>query len=353
MSLKPIPEWPVLSTGSTGANVTALQLLLQYRGNTSLSADGVFGELTRNAVLSYQTINNLTSQNGVAGEETLYSLVNGLEIQSRTVNSAARAAQVLLSKFESVTIDGDFYTASAQATLVFQQTMGFPTNELTSVVGIWTWLYLLAYDYYTSYDEPEDNSNYDYANNEILTTVDYSRLEDNINFYKQAELIYGVPWRILAAIHYRENSFKRNGPSDGHGPYQLLNHTYTITSGNLSNTEFQGATNDAAYFLVHDKGIDQLDLTKSDNIKLSFFRYNMTDYRYINQAHSLQMNDYQANHGEGSPYVMNRADAQRDPTINSLWGQLVYTPGQGLQMHYPANLDHGAYLVYCSLLSVD
>lgn len=56
--------------------------------------------------------------------------------------------------------------------------------------------------------------------------------------------------------------------------------------------------------------------------------------------------------GEGSPYVMNRADAKRDPTVeptksNNTWGQIKVDYGK---IEYNANLDYGAYVLYEALM---
>ena len=72
---------------------------------------------------------------------------------------------------------------------------------------------------------------------------------------------------------------------------------------------------------------------------------------YKTQALNLGFTQAQANVGEGSPYVMNRADCARDPTVeptrsNITWGQ-IKTDGGSLE--YPANNDYGAYIVYCAL----
>ncbi len=355
MALKPNPFWPAIKYGDSGKNVTALQLLLQYRGYTTLAADGIFGDQTWDKVHHYQVSNNLVSQNGVAGEETLYRLIYGLEVQSRTINAAARAAQVLLSKFESITIDGDYYTASAQVALLFQQKMGFPDEELTGVVGIWTWYYLFGYDYYTSYDLPVANTVDYYSGNDILSPGEYTLINQNRSFYETAGANYGIPWQMIAAIHYREQSLLRFGPSNGFGPYQISGSSYP--TGVYSDAQFQAATNDCANFIqgkIDDFNVNLTrpdGLIRTDGIKRVFYLYNGGGYH--NQAIAKGFSSYEAQIGEGSPYVMNRADLPRDPTryptnIDNSWGQ-VKTDGGPIE--YPANLDYGAYLVYCALLS--
>ena len=137
-----IPNWPNISYGQSSTNVKALQLLLTYRGY-NLSVDGIFGDGTRSAVKNFQTSYGL-SADGIAGENTLTALV--VTVASRTINNAARAAQTLLSKFEILTVDGDFYTGSAQSTSTFQTTMGI--SPVTGIVNLLTWQYLFGYDTY-------------------------------------------------------------------------------------------------------------------------------------------------------------------------------------------------------------
>lgn len=136
-----IPNWPNIAQGQSGTNVKALQLLLAYRGY-SLSDDGIFGSVTKSAVMSFQTSRGL-SADGIAGANTLSALI--VTVANRTNNSAARAAQTLLAKFESLIVDGDFYTGSAQATATFQANMGIFS---TGIVDDTTWRYLFGYDAY-------------------------------------------------------------------------------------------------------------------------------------------------------------------------------------------------------------
>ena len=52
-----------------------------------------------------------------------------------------------------------------------------------------------------------------------------------------------------------------------------------------------------------------------------------------------------------TPYVMNRADYMRDPTVeptksNRTWGQIK---SDGSSITYPANSDYGAFVVYSAI----
>lgn len=135
------PNWPVMGNGSSGTNVMALQLLLIHKG-FSISADGIFGNNTEAAVRSFQASRNL-GVDGVAGANTLNALI--VTIANRTNSSAARAAQRLLSKFEYITVDGDFGADSERATRAFQNKMGITVNGIVYPI---TWRFLFGYNAY-------------------------------------------------------------------------------------------------------------------------------------------------------------------------------------------------------------
>ena len=135
------PKWPTIKSGNKGANVSALQCLLNYHG-ASISVDGNFGNGTKTALSSYQSKHNL-DPDGIAGPATLAAIV--VEVKRGTSNNAARAAQYLINKFESVSIDGAFGAGSESATKTFQQKMGISN---TGVVNSLTWQYLFGYDVY-------------------------------------------------------------------------------------------------------------------------------------------------------------------------------------------------------------
>lgn len=143
-----IPSWPTLKQDFTSTkNISALQSLLNYRNNnTALTITGTYDTNTYNAVKSYQNNNGLTAD-GIAGSGTLLKLISGLNIQSGTNNNAARAAQYLLSKFETITINGNFDSASANVTKTFQSKMAITSD---GVIGATSWQYLFGYYFYPS-----------------------------------------------------------------------------------------------------------------------------------------------------------------------------------------------------------
>lgn len=197
--------------------------------------------------------------------------------------------------------------------------------------------------------------NVDYAGNQVLNSTQLGAIEQNKKFYESAANTTGVPWQLIATIHYRETGLKRYGPANGDGPYQIVGGEYRITSGSelYTDEEFQSATNDAAEFIKNKAS--GLILSDINNIKRTLFTYNGVASVYKEQAKSLGFSDTEANNGEGSPYVMNRADVQRDPTVeptksNSTWGQIKVDHGS---IQYPANSDYGSFVIYSVIANVN
>lgn len=195
--------------------------------------------------------------------------------------------------------------------------------------------------------------NTDYAGNQIWTDDELAKIEEYQPLYEEAANAVGIPWQILAVLHYREHRLGRDNPSNGQGIFQLYGYTAGGTnsnaftaSGDVSDDEFvRQATLAAEEILgkVPELASDPSD----DNVKLAFFRYNGTAQAYISQARDLGFSEEEANIGEGSPYVMNKADAQRDPNSNpNGWGQIKTDGGS---ISYPANQDYGAYVLYAAI----
>ena len=338
------PSWPNLTKNNTGVNVKALQCLLNYRNNnTALSEDGSFGPAVYNAVVAFQKSKNLTA-NGIAGKDTLSKLV--AVVQNGAVNRAVTAAQHLLHKFESLTIDGSFGSGCLTAVKAFQKRMELSVD---GSIGPTTWQYLFGYDSYPGGGgtTPGTTPYKDYLGQDILTSSQVALLNGNKPFYQKAANANGIPWQMLAAVHFREYSLKKAGPSNGDGPYQIWNSNYPV--GNYTDAQFQTATDAAAKFIKAKAGGRNLSVT--DNVKRTFFAYNGAAQVYKTQALNLGLTSAQADNGEGSPYVMNRFDAKRDPTVaptktNKTWGQIKKDKGP---IEYPANPDYGAFVLYQAL----
>ena len=145
----------------------------------------------------------------------------------------------------------------------------------------------------------------------------------------------------------REHGLARSNPSNGQGVYQFYSASErakckggNFSPGKISDEQFQIQTTCAAKRIKEGYG-SGLDLTKDDDIKRMFFKYNGTASVYKQQALKLGFSQAQAENGEGSPYVMNRYDAKREPS--STWGQ-IKRDGGGIE--YPANKDFGAFVYY-------
>lgn len=139
------PKWPTLTRGyQSKKNVCALQCLLNYRNNNSaLAITGEYDQATYNAVYAYQKSHSLVTD-GAAGTGTLSSLTSGLNVGGGKTY-AARAAQYLLSKFETISIDGSYGPNSVATAKTFQNKMGI---KVDGIVGPESWQYLFGYYFY-------------------------------------------------------------------------------------------------------------------------------------------------------------------------------------------------------------
>lgn len=187
--------------------------------------------------------------------------------------------------------------------------------------------------------------NKDYAGRDILSQAELTAITANQSVYEQAAKSSGIPWQMIAVLHLRETGLKKVNPANGQGLYQdfaKINGPYP--PGPVSDTEFLRQSTWAGSFLKA-KASDQSLLTKGDvgQVKDAFFGYNGRSPVYVTQAKSLGF----TNGYDGSPYVVNKLDAQRDPSKNPTgWGQIKTDSGS---ISYPANGDYGAYVVYASI----
>lgn len=190
--------------------------------------------------------------------------------------------------------------------------------------------------------------NKDYKGDPILTEEQMNKVKELQHFYEEAANKYSIPWQILATIHILESGQYKGGPSNGQGPFQFYKGGFKV--GDYSDAEFQEAADKAADEVKQHAGSS--DLNDPDNVKKLFFGYNGMASVYKDQARKLGFDDHGADIGEGSPYVMNRADKKRDPTdpetkSNNTWGQIKTDNGP---IQYPANNHHGAYIIYAGAL---
>ena len=171
-------------------------------------------------------------------------------------------------------------------------------------------------------------TNQNYAGEQVFTDENMKAIEANKPFYEKAASQYGFPWQILAVIHMREHGLQRDNPSNGQGAYQLYSYTDRGTNerafkpvGPISDAEFQRQTDITAKLIKENYGAG-LDLSTDDGVKKMFFSFNGTSDYYVERAIKMGFTAKQADNGEGSPYVMNRYDAKRDPNspdVDSNW----------------------------------
>lgn len=74
----------LLSVGNQGADVRTLQTILTNLGYNPGTVDGIFGELTRQAVQRFQSTHNIAAD-GMVGQETYTVLARELEKQGDTL----------------------------------------------------------------------------------------------------------------------------------------------------------------------------------------------------------------------------------------------------------------------------
>ena len=176
--------------------------------------------------------------------------------------------------------------------------------------------------------------NKDWNGNEIWSEEDMEFINNNMALYKQAADEYEIPWQMLPVIQRIETGplTKTNPPATsyipGYGLYASMNYADKnglknqgiFESGKeLSDEEFvqqsEIAAGDLANWANRRGGI-----STDDDVKYVFFSYNVGTtggpwQYYIDNAKAMGYTDEAAKVGEGSYYVMNRADPDRDPTV--------------------------------------
>ena len=211
----------------------------------------------------------------------------------------------------------------------------------------------------------------DYTGAKIVNDTQMQIININKPTYVEAANAENIPWQLIATIHLRETGLKRINPSNGQGIYQLTSLFEAQNSDGASyrelakdsggrdvdNENFKAQTKIAAKYI---KGKAASNYTNNrtlnsqasaDVIKDTLFSYNGRASVYKEQAAGLGY-DKETQGFEGSPYVMNRADAKRDsssPESSGIWGQIKRDYGP---IEYPANRDYGAFVVYSALAGV-
>lgn len=192
-----------------------------------------------------------------------------------------------------------------------------------------------------------------YAGDIILNQTQRDLIAQNRPVYEEAAKEYGFPWQILAALHYREHGLSVSNPSNGQGIYQLYSYTQAGSNdkafrptGPVSTEEFLRQSKITAS-IVKKMESDLSENPDSNLVKHFFFHYNGMAKIYKDQALDMGFTVEQANNGEGSPYVMSRADAKRDSTKgNMTWKMFIRDNVVGSGRN---ETNFGAYVVYLAL----
>ena len=185
----------------------------------------------------------------------------------------------------------------------------------------------------------------DYKGNDVFTSAQITTINENKTVYEEAAKQAGIPWQMVAVIHLRESGLSKTNPGNGQGIYQdYAKSNGPYPPGPVDDAEFLRQTVWAANFLKNKATLPGLLATaEAGQVKDAFFGYNGRASVYGTQATSLGFTEPY----DGSPYVMNIADEKRDPATNPTgWGQIK---SDGGSIQYPANKDHGAFVMYTAL----
>ncbi len=184
-----------------------------------------------------------------------------------------------------------------------------------------------------------------------LSSSVVSGVAANKSFYVQAMNETGVPWEMLAAIHYRETNFGRNNPSNGQGIFQFVNGdggpypTGPVSDANFyQQLKFMATKLQSDYVWRGSVPRERRQLVPDEQnmtlIKDTLFSYNGRAQAYSNQAASYGYNSSTQPY-EGSPYVMNRFDCAR-----ARMGIITRDYGTGIDS---TDTRYGAFTIFARL----
>lgn len=186
------------------------------------------------------------------------------------------------------------------------------------------------------------------CNGSISTTVLDQPIVDAIaklrDVYQQAGQLDDVPWQVLAAIHYREGS---NNPLQDLQAGNPIGKGGSQYSSQGPQPDIQTSANNAGKELQSKalSGIFKKPITATNPdpelIKDALFGYNGRSSAYAAQAATYGFDPVKQPY-EGSPYVMNRADAARQHM------GMIHKDFQGITP--PPDTKFGTFVVYSALI---
>ena len=175
-------------------------------------------------------------------------------------------------------------------------------------------------------------NNENYNGKKVWTDDELKKIEENRPTYEAAAAKYDIPWQAIATMHSLETGLALSNPDNGQGLYQLYSYTVNpdgslnsnafLPAGPIDQAEFARQTDIAAGIMKSIVDGAGLDMNEDGGVKYLLFQYNGRASQYIEKAKKMGFSDEEAKWGEGSPYVMNKYDARRDPEspdMDPLW----------------------------------
>jgi hypothetical protein len=189
----------------------------------------------------------------------------------------------------------------------------FCLSGATAAQSIYQQLDAPFYDPGGSSDSASCDSNISTTGGGLPTAI-VNAINQSQSAYEQAAQATGVPWQVLAAIHYRENSNNPNGDLQAGNP---IGGPYTHSSTDYAKYGYpkslEQSAEIAAKHLIATVGSGAVNKPvnvpspDSEGLKDALYSYNGRASAYAQQAQDLGFNP-QTQPYEGSPYVMNNFD---------------------------------------------
>ncbi|GAB3938510.1 hypothetical protein GCM10029976_053100 [Kribbella albertanoniae] len=201
--------FPTQSSGNRGADVLAIQYLLQHHGQAA-PADGVFGPSTVDAAKAFQTAKGLGAD-GIVGPQTWAALAP--TIRSGDNNAAVKALQIELNAKRrlSLPVDGIFSTAVRDAVAAFQTHAGIGSD---GIVGPITWRNLAWHydypDFTANLCDQDPDGNGTAAN--WATSAAVAQLEQAARSFAST---------AQGKVPYGDAGFEHGGDIPGHGSHEV------------------------------------------------------------------------------------------------------------------------------------
>lgn len=127
----------ILKVGSRGPEVVKLQTKLKEKNYYTSTVDGIYGSLTRAAVIQFQRDNRLLVD-GIAGPQTLSALYQSASTQTATILKIGSRGQAVIDlqsqlknlNYYTSSIDGIYGPKTAEAVRAFQRDNGLVVDGI-------------------------------------------------------------------------------------------------------------------------------------------------------------------------------------------------------------------------------